>query len=216
MTKLILVRHGQSEANGSGRFAWQSDIPLSDLGKKQAELLKEYLLEQYRIDAIYSSDLSRAYDTVLPFSNAVGLPIRTDRALREMDGGLWDGATFEEISRRYPEDSMAWRTDPAHARCTGGETLSELRQRGSLAIGRIASQNEGRTVLIATHAMFLRAMQCLWEGRPLRDIKEVAFLPNASVSEAEARDGAVVPIRMGECGFLHGAVTGFSRDFLKE
>ena len=72
-TTLLFIRHGQSMANVSGVFAGQLDVSLSELGRKQAEELKEYLLSKYKIDAIYSSDLSRAYEIALPIAMALGL-----------------------------------------------------------------------------------------------------------------------------------------------
>ena len=104
LTRMVFVRHGQSMANISGVFAGQTDVPLSPLGRKQAEELNDFLLEHYTIDAVYSSDLSRAYETVLPTAGTLGLPIEKDVSLREIDGGLWEGLYIEEIAPTYPKE----------------------------------------------------------------------------------------------------------------
>mgnify|MGYP001061924506 CR=1 FL=1 len=207
LTRMVFVRHGQSEANVSGVFAGQTDVPLSPLGRKQACELKEFLAEHYKIDAVYSSDMSRAYDTVLPAAEAFGLTIRKDISLREIDGGLWEGREIEEIARAYPEEYALWRSDTGLSRCTGGESMRELQERGIAGTERIAGRHRGQTVLLATHAGFLRAMQCYWEGRPLEEMKDIPWVPNASVTEVEYRSGKPRIVRLGEVSFLHGDLT---------
>lgn len=119
-TTLLFVRHGQSIANENGIFAGNLDVPLSELGQKQAVELKDYLLSRYKIDAIYSSDLSRAYATVLPTAEAIKIPIQKDTALREIDGGKWEGMLQKEIAVEYPQDYAVWHNNTGLSRCTGG------------------------------------------------------------------------------------------------
>lgn len=206
-TTLLFIRHGQSMANVSGVFAGHLDVPLSELGRKQAEELKEYLLSKYKIDAIYSSDLSRAYETALPIAMALGLSIQKDSALREIDGGKWEGLSQEEIAARYPRDHAVWRNDIGLARCTGGESMQEVQRRGIAEAARIAKRHPGQTVLLATHAGFLRAMQCYWQKLPLSEMKDIQWVPNASVTEVQYDDGAYELVRLGEASFLKGDVT---------
>lgn len=209
-TTLLFVRHGQSMANAGGVFAGQLDVPLSALGRKQADELKEYLLSRYTIDAVYSSDLSRAYETVLPAARAFGLSIRKDVALREIDGGKWEGLPQEQIAARYPQDYALWRNDIGLSRCTGGESMQEVQRRGVAEAERIAEEHAGQTVLLATHAGFLRAMQCYWQKLPLSEMKDIPWVPNASVTEVEYGNGAPQIVRLGDVSFLHGDVTNLS------
>lgn len=210
MTRMIFVRHGQSEANIGGVFAGQTDVPLSALGRRQAEELKEFLVRTYPIDEICSSDLSRAYHTVLPTAEALGLPVRKDQLLREIDGGAWEGMPVEEIARAYPADYTLWRENIGLARCTGGESVRSLQRRAVAETERIAAEYAGKTVLIGTHAGFLRAMQCFWQGLPLEEMKNIPWVPNASVTEVEYAAGKHTVVRLGEIGFLHGDVTTLS------
>ncbi len=207
MTKLIIVRHGQSMANLNGTFAGQVDVPLSPLGHRQAEELKEYLTRRFKIDVIYSSALSRACDTVAPTAAALGLPVIRDAGLKEIDGGKWEGLTNVEIAQKFPADFALWRDNIGLSRCTGGESIRELQQRSIATTKRIAEENDGRTVLIGTHAGFLRAMICYWRGIPLEEMKSTTWVPNASVTEVDYEDGKFRLLQEGEISFLHGDVT---------
>ena len=207
MTKLIIVRHGQSMANLNGTFAGQVDVPLSPMGRRQAEELKDYLLSHYKIDVIYSSALSRACDTVAPTAAALGLPVIKDEGLKEIDGGEWEGLTHEEIAKKFPADFALWRDNIGLSHCTGGESMRGLQERSITATNRIVEENKGRTVLIGTHAGFLRAMICYWRGIPLEDMKNTTWVPNASVTEVEYDGGKYKLLREGEISFLHGDVT---------
>jgi NAD(P)H-hydrate epimerase len=97
MTRIIIVRHGQSEANAKCAFAGYTDFELSSLGIKQAGATAKYIVEKYSIDRIYTSDLSRAYGTALPISEMSGLPLITNSELREIFAGEWEGKTFAEL-----------------------------------------------------------------------------------------------------------------------
>ena len=206
-TTLLFVRHGQSAANVSGFFAGRIDVPLSPLGRRQTDELKEHLLNRYSIDAIYSSDLSRAYETVLPAASALRMPIRKDAALREIDGGKWEGMPKEEIAARYPQDFAIWRNNIGLSRCTGGESMRDVQQRGIAETEKIVGAHPGQTVLLATHAGFLRAMQCHWQNLPLSAMEELPWVPNASVTEVEYSDGKHRITLLGDVSFLHGDIT---------
>ena len=206
-TTLLFVRHGQSTANVSDIFAGHIDVPLSPLGQRQADELEEHLLNRYSIDAIYSSDLSRAYETVLPVATALRMPIRKDSALREIDGGKWEGMSKEEIAARYPQDFAIWRNNIGLSRCTGGESMWEVQQRGIAEIEKIVGVHPGQTVLLATHAGFLRAMQCHWQNLPLSAMEEIPWVPNVSVTEVEYSNGKHRITLLGDVSFLHGDIT---------
>ena len=90
-TTFIIVRHGQSEANVKAYFAGRTvDSPLTELGHKQAEIMSEYVLKKYKIDAVYSSTLSRAVNTARTVADKLGLKVNEDGRLNEIDGGLWN------------------------------------------------------------------------------------------------------------------------------
>ncbi len=190
MTRFILVRHGQSQANAEERFAGHYDAPLTEHGHAQARATAQYVAEQYKIDAICSSDLLRAYHTGKPAADLLGIEIIPDEGLREIYEGKWSGEKFLDILEKYPEDYTVWRTDIGHARCTEGESTEELLVRVKDTLERIAGENDGKTVLVTTHATPIRVMQTFVETGSLEKMKDIPWVTNASVSELEY-DGGV-------------------------
>ncbi len=181
-TKLILVRHGESEANAEHRFTGQSNrYGLTERGHAQAELTA-VLLQDTKIDAIYASDLRRAYETTVHIANKHGMTITEHIGMREIYAGKWEGERFEDLPTLYPDDFSVWKNDIGRAVPTGGESVAALKERVNAAIEEIVRANPGRTVCIGTHATPIRVMQCIWEGRSLDEMKDVPFVPNASVT----------------------------------
>ena len=190
MTTLILVRHGQSVANAQHRFAGHSNFDLTDIGKEQARLAGEYLFKNFKIDAIYASDLKRAYHTALPTARLFGLGVEKREGLREIFAGEWETLTVDEIDEQYTEDFAVWKNDFSNARCTDGESVTELYHRACREILSIAAENDGRTVLITTHATPIRVMQSFVETGNLDKMKDIPWVANASVSELEYDNGS--------------------------
>ena len=206
MTTFCFVRHGESRANVDKVFTGQTDVPLSDRGMRQAEELKERLLS-LRPDAFFSSDLLRAVQTVMPAAEALGLAVRPEKDLREIDGGQWEGKPFGTIARAYPEDYARWTENIGLARCTGGESLEEVQTRGLAAVLRIAQENDGKTVVLATHAAMIRALTCAFRGLPLSEMQRIPFVPNASLSTVRFEKGAFAIERYADVSFLGSDVT---------
>ena len=206
MTTFCFVRHGESRANVDKVFTGQTDVPLSDRGMRQAEELKERLLS-LRPDAFFSSDLLRAVQTVTPAAEALGLAVRPEKGLREIDGGLWEGKPFGTIARAYPEDYARWTENIGLARCTGGESLEEVQARGLAAVLRIAQENDGKAVVLATHAAMIRALTCAFRGLPLSEMQRIPFVPNASLSTVRFEKGAFAIERYADVSFLGSDVT---------
>lgn len=183
MVRFVIIRHGYSVTNKAGKFAGQSDVSLDELGYTQAEDTARYVLDNYKIDKIYSSDLCRAVDTAKPIAEALGLPINTYKELREISAGCWEGRLIEDIKREYPEAFEKWATDVGNARCGDGESSAELTERCRKIFKKIARQNEGKTVVVATHGGVIRALRSAWLGISLDDMKNVPHVANASVTE---------------------------------
>lgn len=158
MTRIILVRHGFSEANVQHVFAGISDTPLCDIGHHQASAVAAYLCANEKIDKIYTSDLQRVIDTVSPTAKALGLTPIKDAGLREINGGLWEGMPFDDIALGYERDFHTWKHDTANARPTGGESVREVYERIVPHIKRLASENEGKTILLGSHWTTIRAL----------------------------------------------------------
>ena len=182
MTTILLIRHGESEANRNHVFAGHLDVGLMENGTRQAKLTAKYIRETYKVDAVYASDLVRAYETGAAIAKAVRLPIVVDERLREIRAGKWEGQSFSKLEAEYAADFRVWKEDLGRAVCTGGESVAQLGQRIMAVLTEIATQNAGKTVAIATHATPIRAMECLVRTGNILRISEFSWVSNASVS----------------------------------
>ncbi len=212
MVKFVIIRHGYSIYNKAKKFTGQTDIPLDELGLEQAKDTAEYVLQNYKIDKIYSSDLIRAIDTAKPVAEALGLPINKDPDLREINAGCWEGRYIADLKVEYLEAFKKWATDVGLARCGDGESSKELSKRCEKVFRKIAKENEGKTVLVATHGGVVRAIRCSWLGIPLSEMKNVPHVSNSSVTVAEydnETDTAKFTL-IGYDGHLKDKVTEFT------
>ncbi|MDO5478242.1 MAG: histidine phosphatase family protein, partial [Clostridia bacterium] len=130
MTTFILVRHGESMANKTKSYAGQIDIPLSEEGFLQAEAVSRYIEENFKVDAVYSSDLSRAYNTIKPFADKCKLAIEKRMELREVNVGLWHRMCFDEVEKEYPDLIIKRKENPDLFRYPEGESYREVAKRG--------------------------------------------------------------------------------------
>jgi glucosyl-3-phosphoglycerate phosphatase len=137
---LVLWRHGQTAYNAERRFQGQSDVPLNEVGLRQAAEAAPYLAA-LRPDAIFSSDLSRAAATAGFLARLTGLDVQLEKDLRERGGGLWEGLSAAEIAERFPEDYAAWMP-------TGGEPPWAVADRAEAAMLRIADSLPSRGIAV--------------------------------------------------------------------
>ncbi|MBQ9117088.1 MAG: histidine phosphatase family protein [Clostridia bacterium] len=186
--RFIIERHGQSEGNLMGTFLGHTDLPLSELGRKQALCTAEMLKDE-QIDIMISSDLKRAYQTAEPLSYIKGIEIIPDERLREIYAGKWEGMRFDEIKEKYSEDYGVWLNDIGNAVCTDGESVRELDRRIYEEICRLGEKYSGKTVFIATHATPIRLLKLRAMGLPIECAKDYRWVVNASVTEIGYRDG---------------------------
>ena len=189
MTHLIITRHGYSEYNKTRMYTGQVDVALTDLGLRQAAKTAEYVAETYKIDAIYSSDLKRAMSTAIPLSEKLGIPVIKEPLIKEIYGGLWENKLMPEIDKLYHEDYQVYKTTIGLARCTGGESLAELQERALKGMKKIAEDNDGKTVFVATHGGVLLAFISAWMGLPLAKMHETPPATNSSITEVVYENG---------------------------
>lgn len=202
MTRILLVRHGESESNILGTFTGQLDAPLSELGHAQAEYTARFILDNYQVDAVYSSDLSRAYHTGLHTAEKLGLQVKTDKRLREIHGGQWHDMPFSQLSSTHPKEYSLWQQDVGNSRCPGGESVAQLAERVWECVMEICRENPGKTVLIASHATPIRTVQWKATGRPLSFMKQIPWVSNASVSEFSCENGVLTPVKLSQDSHL--------------
>ena len=149
-TRIIAVRHGETAWNVDTRIQGHLDIPLNETGQWQAQQLAQALAGE-AIDAIYASDLQRAYATAQAVADATGAPITPETGLRERSFGHFQGRTFAEIESEMPEDARRWRKrDPEYVP-EGGESLVMLRERIERTVFALAEKHPGEQVLMVAH-----------------------------------------------------------------
>lgn len=182
MSKLLLVRHGDTKGNSAERFWGQTDVELSATGIRQAERLRDRLATE-KIDAIYTSNLRRASATAEIIASCHQLAVITCAELHEINFGKFEGLTFKEISQLYPELVKVWLTRDLTFRYPGGESIADLNNRVIKFLDRLEQHTPEETVLIVAHSGILRLLICHllriepWHWRQIRtDLASLSIL----------------------------------------
>ena len=149
-TRIIAIRHGETAWNVDTRIQGQLDIPLNGKGRWQAERLAQCLRDE-PIQAIYASDLARAWETAHYLGQVQGLPVVEEVGLRERGFGDFEGKTFLEIARQLPDQSLRWRSRDPEFAPPGGESLVALRLRVLDATQRLAARHPGELIALVGH-----------------------------------------------------------------
>jgi broad specificity phosphatase PhoE len=189
MTRLILVRHGETEWHAENRYAGVSDVALTPLGLDQARALAGWAAAA-RPDAVWCSDLSRSRLTAAPSAAAIGARPHVDGRLRELDFGQGEGLTRAEMERKFPEELRAFLADPVAAHLPGGEDPAAAARRFTACLADIARLHEGGRVLVVAHSTAIRLALCRLLGMPLKDYRRrFPSLGNCALTEIRLRDG---------------------------
>lgn len=188
MTKIIIARHGYSKFNDEGRFSGQFDVELTALGEIQAKETAEYVVKNFSIDKIYSSDLVRAYKTAQIVSTQLDIPVIIDKNLRELDVGKWQGLDITQVRKLYTSAKVYYENI---GRCEpdGGEKFVDFIKRCESVFGKIATENPNKTVFVSTHGGVIRALKSALEKVDIDQVKNVPRVSNSSISIVEYQNG---------------------------
>lgn len=156
-TRLLLLRHGQTELSRQRRYSGRGNPELTDTGRRQAADAARYLASKGGIAAVLTSPLKRARDTAAAAADALGLPVRVDDDLIETDFGEWEGLTFLEAAERHPDVHRGWLSDTA-LRPPGGESFDEVAQRVQRVRDRIVAEHGQSTVLVVSHVTPIKSL----------------------------------------------------------
>ena len=182
-TRLCIVRHGETAWNAEHRVQGQLDIPLNEIGLRQAQAVGMVLKEE-RFDAIYSSDLVRARQTADPISNFLSMKILLEKDLRERHYGIFERLTYAEAKVRYPEDYARFDArDPEYA-FRSGESLKDFSARSIAVISRIVNQHKDESILVFTHGGILDKLYRFITGLALSAERDFG-IPNAGLNRIE-------------------------------
>lgn len=183
MVKFVIIRHGHSTGNKDRIFCGQLDVPLDETGFKQAEETGKWVFENYKIDEVWSSDLVRVTETVRPLANRLSLPINTDKRLREVDVGEWQGIPVDDVKSAHSDEVEFYGKYPGKFFFPGGEGYADMIVRVAEFFEELAKVSEGKTIAVGTHGGCIRTLIAHVNGLPIDRVGEVPFVPNASVTE---------------------------------
>jgi probable phosphoglycerate mutase len=179
----VLVRHGATEWNADKRAQGQADVALSKKGREQARETARRLAE-LPVDAVYSSDLSRAVETAEAIAAVHGLDVAMDPAFREIDQGEWTGLPVAEIQQRWPE---LWGSARHYSARPGGESPQQVRRRALEGLRRVVERHPHGTVVIASHGGTIRWLSAEVLRYDDRASARLRGLSNGGVVSFEAR-----------------------------
>lgn len=183
-TTFFLIRHGETEWNRAGRWQGMADVPLSTLGRAQAQALAQRLAdERFTVDYVYSSDLSRAWETAQIVAQRLDLAVQPLPALREIDVGAWSGLTRAQIVEQFPGAFTEHHSAP------NGEGREAFWQRVTHAVLGLAEQHDGQRLLLSTHGGVIRALLghiAEWRGEPTVQVPPIT---NTSITVVHFFDG---------------------------
>ncbi|TQF14842.1 histidine phosphatase family protein [Myxococcus llanfairpwllgwyngyllgogerychwyrndrobwllllantysiliogogogochensis] len=150
VTRMILLRHGKPSEEMKGRCYGRLDVGLAPEGHAQAERAAS-LLASADLQGLYSSPRRRALDTAKRVAEGRGLDIRVEEAFREIDFGLFEGLTYEEAERQFPEVYAEWMAHPERVRFPEGETFSEMRERVRAGGRVLRARHVGQCFALVSH-----------------------------------------------------------------
>lgn len=204
VTRIILIRHGETAWNAERRLQGHIDIALNGEGERQADALAAALTGE-RFDAVVSSDLQRAHQTARAVAAMHGIAVKTDPALRERCYGAFEGLLYAEIEQRYPTEFAAWQARDVDSTVPDGERRAEtFRQFYQRSIGGIlawADRHPGGTLAVVAHGGVLECAYRAALGLSLETPRTFKVM-NASINRFTVAQGKLVLDSWGEVGHL--------------
>ncbi|MGE5593856.1 MAG: histidine phosphatase family protein [Betaproteobacteria bacterium] len=187
MTRVFLVRHGETEWNTARKYQGHRDVPLSPAGERQSERLALRLMEE-NLAAVYTSDLSRAVMTAHAIAKPHGLEVVQLRELREIDVGDWEGMSLDELQRARRADVEKWLEDTVNNPIPGGESYANLRDRVVPKVMELVRAHPDASICVVSHAGPVKMILCNALGITI-DHRHRIDLANASLCAVEYSPG---------------------------
>jgi len=192
MTRICMVRHGETAWNAEGRVQGQLDIPLNEVGRAQARATAE-VLAGHDFSAIYSSDLLRVRQTAEPTARRLALPVALDAALRERHYGMFESLTYVEVRERFPEQYARFRDKDPDFDFEGGESLRGFADRSLLVVKALIERHAGEQIVVFTHGGVLEMVYRHAKAAGLSSPRDFE-IPNAGINWIEVTPaGWLVP-----------------------
>lgn len=167
MTTLILVRHGEVPGIEPPTFRGRTDLALTERGVRQARSSGDFIRSRWRLDAIYSSSLSRCIDTARALGDAPGLEVNPQPGLLDIDYGDWTTLAVTDVQARWPHEAELWKSLPHQCLIPGGESLQDVAARATRSLAVMLNAHADGTIAVVTHDSVLRVLLCHALGIPL-------------------------------------------------
>lgn len=181
---IYIARHGETKWNIEGRMQGFKNSDLTQRGINDARSLGESL-KDIDFDCIYSSPLGRALDTAKYIRQDDNIKIILDDSLKELNLGLWEGMTHEEIKEKYPLQYNNFREHPESFESQGGESFLELIKRVEDGLNNIIKDENHENILIVTHTCVIKAISIIVKGNDVKDFWNLPFINNTSLTILE-------------------------------
>ena len=159
MTSIYLVRHGQTAWNKEEIFRGRTDVPLDEVGLREAVLAGEYFKE-VEVHGIYSSPLIRAWETAKKIAQFHNLSVQPLNGIIDMSFGRWEGHSLLEVEKNDGDLHRQWREEPQLVRLPGGESLEEIRVRSMSALEEVIQLHPGKTIVLVSHRVVNKVLIC--------------------------------------------------------
>jgi len=159
MTRIYLVRHGQTAWNKEEIFRGRTDVPLNETGLREAQLAGEYFREM-EIHAIYSSPLLRALETAQKIAEVQRLEVRSLQGIIDMCFGEWEGQSLKDVQEKDGQRFQQWKNEPHLVKIPGGETLDDVRDRAMAVLEKTIKSHSGKTLLFVSHRVVNKVILC--------------------------------------------------------
>ncbi|MBO4916062.1 MAG: GNAT family N-acetyltransferase [Oscillospiraceae bacterium] len=210
MTTVYLIRHAEAEGNLYRRCHGHYDATITPRGYRQiAELAKRFA--NVRIDAVYSSDLTRTMTTALAITRPRGIPLHTSRDFREVGVGAWEDRTWAWLARFDLERLVRFNTAIATWQVEGGERMAEVLDRMLSGLRAVIAAHPGETVAVFSHGMALRTLLGTLQGLSLEEIDRSAHAENTAVAKLEADGDSIRVVWRDDASHLPDELTTMKR-----
>ena len=210
VTRIYIIRHGETDNNKLHRFIGSTDHPLNDRGQAQAASLKAPF-SKIHVDRIYASPLKRTMMTAEGVRADRDIPVIKVPGIREIECGQWEGLNRQEIEERWPGQIDLWQFHPAKLHMEGGETLAQVQRRAVEAFLDIVEKERGNSVAVVSHMLTIQLIMCGLLGIDIDEVWRMVQLENTSITSMDFYpDNTFEVVKWGEAGHLPVELTNAS------
>ena len=187
MTAAILIRHGETDWNREQVFRGRIDVALNEVGLTQARAVQESLKDT-EIDGIYSSPLSRAFETATIVGENRNVEVRGEEGFIDIDFGAWQGLSHQKVKEEYKDLYETWLVQPDLVTFPDGESLKEVRRRSMASLEEVIKSNPGKTLALVSHRVVLKVLLCTILGLELSHFWYLRQ-DTCAINRVEQKDG---------------------------